>query len=163
MSTNTPIWRVGQGVDFHKLIAGRELWLGGVKIDFHLGLEGHSDADVLLHAITDALLGAAGQADIGSFFPNTDDQWRGAKSAQLLQIAWQKLWSDGWRVANIDATLVAEAPKIASYIPAMKALIAPILGVEESALGIKATTSEGLGFVGRGEGMMAMCVACLQR
>ena len=163
MSTNTPIWRVGQGVDFHKLIAGRELWLGGVKIDFHLGLEGHSDADVLLHAITDALLGAAGQADIGSFFPNTDDQWRGAKSAQLLQIAWQKLWLDGWRVANIDATLVAEAPKIASYIPAMKALIAPILGVEESALGIKATTSEGLGFVGRGEGMMAMCVACLQR
>ena len=160
---NAAIWRVGQGIDFHRLVANRELWLGGVKIDFDRGLEGHSDADVLLHAITDAILGAAGCGDIGTFFPNTDDKWRDAKSAQLLQIAWQSLWSQGWRVANLDATLVAEAPKISGQIEAMKAVIAPILGVEPSAIGIKATTSEGLGFTGRGEGMMAMCVACLQR
>lgn len=163
MSSTTPIWRVGQGIDFHRLVSGRELWLGGVKIDFEFGLEGHSDADVILHALTDALLGAAGKGDIGTYFPNTDPQWRGAKSSLLLTQAWHSLWSEGWRVSNIDITLVAEAPKILPHIAAMKRVIAPILGVEECAIGIKATTSEGLGAVGRGEGMMASCVACLHK
>lgn len=154
--TNT---RIGFGYDAHRLAAGRELWLGGVRIDHGTGLDGHSDADVLLHAICDALLGAIGLGDIGQHFPNTDAAWKGADSKRLLVAVMNMLEERGWHVGNVDCTLVMERPKVMPHVPDMRAAIAPLLGVPEDAVGIKATTNEGMGFVGREEGACAYAVA----
>jgi len=152
-------FRCGIGYDAHRLVSGRKLILGGVEISHHRGLEGHSDADVLSHAIADAILGALGAGDIGKHFPNTDEAIRGMSSIEILRhvatIAAQK----NARVVNVDATLLAEAPKISPHIPAMQEKIAAALGIRSDAISIKATTNEGLGAIGRGEGMSAIAVA----
>ena len=153
--------RVGLGYDVHALVAGRRLKLGGVEISSTHGLLGHSDADVLLHAITDALLGAAGLGDIGRLFPDSDARHKDADSLELLRIAAEKVRAAGWTVANVDAVVIAQRPRIASYVPQMQARIAPVLGVNESAIGIKGKTTEYLGFTGRGEGIAAQAVALL--
>ncbi|MCC6577468.1 MAG: 2-C-methyl-D-erythritol 2,4-cyclodiphosphate synthase [Flavobacteriales bacterium] len=155
-------FRVGFGYDVHRLAEGRPLWLGGVRIDHGTGLAGHSDADVLLHALCDALLGAAGLPDIGHHFPDTDPRWKDADSKVLLREVVRLVAECGWRVGNVDCSLVLERPRIKPHIPAMKRALAPILGVEEEAVGIKATTNEKLGFVGREEGACAYAVALLQ-
>jgi len=155
--------RVGQGFDVHALVAGRRLILGGVDIPFHSGLLGHSDADVLLHAITDALLGAAGLGDIGRLYPDTDPSYAGADSRVLLRGAMAAVQQAGWRVGNVDATIVAQAPRIAPYAAAMQANIAADLGIPLDAVNIKGKTTERLGFPGRGEGIAAQAVALLVR
>ena len=155
--------RVGSGFDVHRLVQGRELWLGGVLVPAQRGALGHSDADVLLHAICDALLGAAGLGDIGQHFPDTDAQWKGADSKKLLARVVDLLKENGWRVGNIDSTLVLEQPKIALHIAAMRSAIAPLLSVPENAVSIKATTNEKLGYVGREEGVCAYAVALIAR
>lgn len=155
-------FRVGTGTDIHRLVEGRELWIGGVRIEHSKGALGHSDADVLLHAICDALLGAAGLGDIGHHFPDTDMRWKGADSKDLLAQVVALLKEKGWVVGNVDSTLLLERPKIKPHIPAMRAAIAPILGVEPDAVSIKATTNEGLGYVGREEGVCAHAVALIQ-
>lgn len=155
--------RVGQGFDVHALVEGRPLIMGGVTIPYHLGLLGHSDADVLLHAITDALLGAAGLGDIGRHFPDTDDQWKGADSRVLLRGAMAGVKAAGWRVANVDATIICQAPKIMPHAPAMVANIAQDLGIDEAQVNIKGKTTEKLGFTGRGEGIAAQAAALLIR
>ena len=153
----------GIGYDVHRFLAGRLLVLGGVTIDHPLGLEGHSDADVLCHAIADALLGAAGESDIGHLFPNTDQSVRGMSSIVLVRTVRERLSAKGSVVLNVDATLVAEAPKIAPYLDAMKANLAVALAVPADRVGIKATTNEGMGFLGRGEGIAALAVAAVER
>jgi 2-C-methyl-D-erythritol 2,4-cyclodiphosphate synthase len=153
----------GIGYDVHRFLAGRLLVLGGVTINHPFGLEGHSDADVLCHAIADALLGAAGEADIGHFFPNTDASLRGMSSIVIVRTVRERLVAMGSVILNVDATLVAEAPKIAPYLNAMKTNLASALGVPSGRVGIKATTNEGLGFLGRGEGIAALAVAALER
>lgn len=155
--------RVGLGYDVHALAPGRRLVIGGVEIASTLGLLGHSDADVLLHAITDALLGAAGLGDIGGMFPDSDAGNRDADSLELLRAAVARVREAGWTVGNIDAVVVAQATRIAPHVPAMQARIAPVLGVAPSAVGIKGKTSERLGFAGRGEGIAAHAVALLVR
>ena len=155
--------RVGTGTDIHRLVEGRELWLGGIRIEHSKGALGHSDADVLLHAICDALLGAAGLGDIGHHFPDTDMRWKGADSKVLLRQVVDLLKEKGWTVGNVDSTLLLERPKIKPHIAAMRAVIASILGVGEDAVSIKATTNEGLGYVGREEGVCAHAVALIQR
>lgn len=155
--------RVGQGIDVHRLVSGRPCIIGGVDIPHHLGLEGHSDADVLVHAIIDALLGAAGRGDIGTLFPPSDPKWQGANSIGLLRIVWQDLFSEGWTIENIDCSILAEAPKINPHIPAMKQTIGGALGILSEQIGIKATTSERLGFVGRQEGILAQAVVLLRQ
>lgn len=150
---------VGIGYDVHALVIGRKLVLGGVEIPHTKGLEGHSDADALMHAITDAVLGAIGEVDIGHFFPNTDPRWRGAPSRIFLAEAAKQVKARGGRIVNIDASLIAEAPKIFPHIVAMKANIAAALGVDPKKVGVKATTNERLGFIGREEGIAAMAVA----
>ncbi len=155
--------RIGQGIDIHPFVLGRPLKLGGVQIPHEAGLAGHSDADVLLHALIDALLGAAGLEDIGSLFPDTDATWKGADSALLLEKTWDHIAKQGWKVVNIDASILAEAPKLAPYREAMRGKISKILGIAPNCCGIKATTSEKLGFVGRKEGILASCVVLLQR
>lgn len=154
--------RIGQGFDVHALVPGRKLVLGGVHIPYHLGLEGHSDADVLLHAVCDALLGAAGLGDIGRHFPDTAAQYADIDSRVLLRDVANKLAARGLRVANVDATLVAQAPRMAPHFAAMTANIASDLGVAPEAVNLKATTTEGLGYTGRGEGIAAMAVALLE-
>ncbi|MBK7083376.1 MAG: 2-C-methyl-D-erythritol 2,4-cyclodiphosphate synthase [Flavobacteriales bacterium] len=156
-------FRVGFGFDVHRLAEGRALWLGGVRIEHAVGIVGHSDADVLLHALCDALLGAAGLPDIGHHFPDTDARWKGADSKVLLREVVRLIGERGWRVGNVDCSLVMERPKIKPHIPAMKRAIAPILGVEEDAVGIKATTNEKLGYVGREEGVCAYAVALIAK
>lgn len=156
-------FRIGQGFDVHRLVQGRELWLGGVLVPAELGALGHSDADVLLHAICDALLGAAGLGDIGKHFPDTDVRWKGADSKDLLKEVVRLLGIAGWRPGNVDSTLVLEKPKIAPHIPAMRSAIAPLLGVVEDAVSIKATTNEQLGYVGRQEGVCAYAVALITK
>ena len=151
--------RVGIGYDVHQLVTGRKLILGGVELVHTKGLEGHSDADVLMHAICDAVLGAIGQGDIGTFFPNTDPKWRGAASRVFLEEAARQVTLHQGRIINIDATIMAQAPKIAPHVGAMKANIAKALGIAEQRVGVKATTNEHLGFIGREEGMAAMAVA----
>ena len=151
--------RVGIGYDVHQLKAGRPLVLGGVTIEHSTGLDGHSDADVLMHAICDALLGAIGEGDIGSFFPPSDAQWKDAPSKIFLEEAARQVEKRGGRINNVDAMLIAEAPKIGPHISAMKENVAAALGIDASAVGIKATTNETMGFVGRGEGMAAHAVA----
>ena len=153
--------RVGIGYDVHQLVTGRKLILGGVELVHTKGLEGHSDADVLMHAICDAVLGAIGQGDIGTFFPNTDPKWRGAASRVFLEEAARQVTLHQGRIINIDATIMAQAPKIAPHVPAMKANIAKALGIAEQRVGVKATTNEHLGFIGREEGLAAMAVASI--
>jgi 2-C-methyl-D-erythritol 2,4-cyclodiphosphate synthase len=155
--------RIGTGYDVHRLAAGRKLMIGGVDIPFEKGLLGHSDADVLLHAICDALLGAAGLGDIGRHFPDTAPKYRGIASLMLLEEVRRFLAEAGFRVDNIDATIVAEQPKMASFIPAMVTNIASAVNVDRSAINVKATTTEGLGFAGRGEGMAAYAVALIRK
>ena len=153
--------RVGHGFDVHRLVAGRPLVIGGVEIPFEKGLEGHSDADVLVHAIMDALLGAAGLGDIGQHFPPSDDKYKDADSLDLLRDVWRMVQAAGYRVVvNIDATIVAQRPRFSEHIPAMCERIAKVLGCDTSRINIKATTTERLGFVGREEGIAAEAV-CL--
>jgi 2-C-methyl-D-erythritol 2,4-cyclodiphosphate synthase len=152
---------VGFGYDVHRLVEGRKLVLGGVEIPFPQGLEGHSDADVLLHAICDGILGAMGDGDIGRHFPNTDPQFRGISSLRLLKMVAARMAERGLTVGNVDTTLIAEQPKIEPYIPEMLARIAETLEIQRQKVNIKATTSEGLGFVGAGKGMAAYAVVLL--
>lgn len=155
--------RVGFGYDVHPLGSERELWLGGIKIAFDKGCVGHSDADVLLHAICDALLGAANLRDIGFHFPNTDPKYKNADSKLLLKEVVALLDKEGFVVGNVDATLSLEAPKINPHIPAMQEILAPILGVSTREISIKATTNEKLGYVGRSEGVNAFAVALISK
>ena len=155
--------RIGQGFDVHALVPGRKLIIGGVDIPFERGLLGHSDGDVLLHAICDALLGAAGLGDIGRHFPDTDEKLRGADSSGLLAQVGQQLHQSGLRIVNIDATIIAQAPRMAPHIAAMTSNIARTLEMAEQQVNIKAKTSERLGFAGRGEGIAAQAVALLER
>lgn len=154
--------RIGHGYDVHRLVPGRDLILGGVKIPYELGLDGHSDADVLLHAVMDALLGAAALRDIGYHFPDTDEAYRGADSRLLLEEVGRKLTAAGYRVGNIDVTMIAQRPKLKDYIPAMQENIARSLGIEVSRVNVKATTEERLGFTGTGEGMSCHAVCLLE-
>lgn len=158
-----PPMRVGTGFDVHRLVAGEELWLGGIKIDHDKGLSGHSDADVALHALVDALLGAIGEGDIGSHFPPSDEQWKGASSDRFLVHAADLVAKAGYRVGNVDLTIICEAPKIGPYRDAMRARIAELLDVDSTAVSVKATTTERLGFTGRGEGIAAQAVATVVR
>jgi len=151
----------GFGYDVHRLVAGRPLVLGGVTIPYEKGLDGHSDADVLLHALMDALLGAAGLRDIGYHFPPGDPAYKGADSLRLLEHVVRLLAREGFRPINCDVTLLAERPKIGPHVEAMKANVARVLGVECRRVGVKATTNEGLGFVGEGQGMAAYAVALI--
>lgn len=154
-------FRVGQGYDMHRLVSGRDLIIGGVKIPFEKGLDGHSDADVLIHAICDALLGAAGLADIGQQFPNSDEKFRGADSLSFLTLVVKKLTEAGYsNIINIDATIVAEFPPMNPHIAKMRANLAAALKITSDRIGLKATTNEKIGFVGRGEGIAALAV-CL--
>ncbi len=155
--------RCGIGYDVHRLAKGRKLILGGVEITHSRGLEGHSDADVLSHAIADALLGAIAAGDIGQHFPNTDESIRGMSSIDILRKVNTLLAKTKARAINVDATILAEAPKIAPHIPAMRKIIAQAIGVNESRIGIKATTNEGLGAIGRREGIAAMAVATVDQ
>jgi 2-C-methyl-D-erythritol 2,4-cyclodiphosphate synthase len=156
-------FRVGTGTDVHRLVEGRELWLGGVRLEHSKGALGHSDADVLLHAMCDALLGAAGLGDIGLHFPDTDARWKGADSKLLLAHVVTLIKAEGWTVGNVDSTLLLERPKIKPHLQAMRDVIAPILGVELAAVSIKATTNEQMGYVGREEGVCAHAVALIQK
>ena len=158
-----PAIRIGEGWDIHALVVGRPLVLGGVVIPHSHGLLGHSDADALLHAITDALLGAAGLGDIGQHFPDTDPAFKGADSATLLSQGLRRVQAAGWGVVNVDATVVAQAPKLAPHIPAMRARIAQLLGVAPDAVNVKAKTAEQLGPVGQGQAMEARAVCLLAR
>ena len=154
--------RIGHGYDVHRLVEGRPLILGGVKIEYALGLLGHSDADVLLHAVMDALLGAAALRDIGYHFPDTDPAYKGADSRQLLREVGKKIAAAGYRVGNLDVTLIAQRPKVKDHIPTMIANIAADLGIEESQVNVKATTEEKLGFTGEGLGMSCHAVCLLE-
>lgn len=153
--------RVGQGFDVHALVPGRRLVIGGVEIPHERGLLGHSDADVLLHAITDAILGAAGMGDIGHLFPDTDARFKDADSRALLRAAVERAAGAGWKIGNVDATVIAERPKIAPHVNAMRASIAAECRVDAGAVNIKGKTSEKLGFAGRGEGIAAQAVVLL--
>jgi 2-C-methyl-D-erythritol 2,4-cyclodiphosphate synthase len=155
--------RIGQGFDVHALVPGRKLIVGGVDIPFERGLLGHSDADVLLHAVTDALLGAAGLGDIGRHFPDTDPRFEGADSRRLLRETARLVSAAGYRAVNIDATVIARAPRMAPHVAAMAANIAADLGIAPGDVNIKAKTTEGLGFTGRGEGIAAQAVALVER
>jgi 2-C-methyl-D-erythritol 2,4-cyclodiphosphate synthase len=152
---------VGIGYDVHQLIAGRKLILGGVEIPHTKGLDGHSDADALMHAICDAVLGALGEEDIGHFFPNTDPRWKGAPSKVFLQEAARQVAFKQGKIVNVDATVIAQAPKIYPHIREMKIRIAEALGVNVQQIGVKATTNEQMGFIGREEGIAAMAVASI--
>ena len=154
--------RIGHGYDVHRLVEGRDLILGGVKIAHKTGLDGHSDADVLLHAVSDALLGAAGLGDIGRHFPDTDPKYKGADSLELLRIVGEKVTDAGYRVSNIDVTLIAQKPKVKDYIPQMESNIAFVLNLEVGRINVKATTEERLGFTGREEGMACHAVCLLE-
>jgi 2-C-methyl-D-erythritol 2,4-cyclodiphosphate synthase len=155
--------RIGEGWDVHQLVAGRKLMLGGVEVPHTMGLLGHSDADVLLHAITDALLGAAGLGDIGRHFPDTDAQYRGADSTVLLAEAARRVRAAGWEIGNVDCTVIAQAPKLAPHIPAMCERIAAVLGVDVGQVNVKAKTAEKLGPVGEGRAMESRAVALICR
>ena len=154
--------RIGHGYDVHKLVEGRDLILGGVKIDYEKGLLGHSDADVLLHAVSDALLGAAGLGDIGRHFPDTDPKYKGADSLMLLREVYRKISEKGFRVGNIDVTMIAQKPRLKDFIPQMQENIAAAVGVTPDRVNVKATTEEKLGFTGTGEGMACHAVCLLE-
>jgi 2-C-methyl-D-erythritol 2,4-cyclodiphosphate synthase len=154
--------RVGIGYDIHRFEEGRRLILGGVLIEGETGLGGHSDADVVLHAIIDALLGAAGKADMGTHFPDSDEQWRNAAGTDLLQRTVDMIRDDGFEPGNVDVTIIAEKPRLAPYAPDMRAQIAQAMGILQGHVSVKATTNEGIGAIGRGEGIAAMAVAVLR-
>ena len=154
--------RIGHGYDVHRLVEGRKLILGGVEIPYELGLLGHSDADVLLHAVSDALLGAAGLGDIGRHFPDTDPAYKGADSGKLLAVVGEKISAKGYRVGNIDVTMIAQRPKLKEYIPQMQRNIARNLNIAEDRVNVKATTEEYLGFTGDGSGMACHAVCLLE-
>ena len=154
--------RIGHGYDVHKLVEGRDLILGGVKIDYEKGLLGHSDADVLLHAVSDALLGAAGLGDIGRHFPDIDPKYKGADSLELLREVYRKISEKGFRVGNIDVTMIAQKPKLKDFIPQMQENIAAAVNVSPDRVNVKATTEEKLGFTGTGEGMSCHAVCLLE-
>jgi len=155
--------RIGNGYDVHCLVENRSLIIGGVSIPYYKGLLGHSDADVLVHAIMDALLGACGERDIGKHFPDTDDSYKGISSLKLLKRVKEIIKEKGYRVGNIDSIIVAQAPKMASYIEQMKKNIGDALDISEESINVKATTTEGLGFEGKGEGIASYAVACLYK
>lgn len=161
MSVDHPFPRIGIGYDVHRFAPGRRMVLGGVEIPFDQGLEGHSDADVLLHAIADAMLGAAALGDIGTHFPTDDELWHDADSQDLLRRTTTLVLARGWRVSNIDATVIAEAPKINPHVGAMRQAIGACIGIQEDAISLKATTNEGMGFVGREEGIAAIATALI--
>ncbi len=163
MKPRGPLWRVGEGWDTHALVEGRKLMLGGVEIAHTHGLAGHSDADALCHAITDALFGAAALGDIGRHFPDTDMQYRGADSLALLAEAARRVTAAGWHIGNVDSTVIAEAPKLAPHVPAMRQRLAGALGIEINQVSVKAKTAEKMGPVGRGEGVEARAVCLLWR
>ena len=154
--------RIGHGYDVHKLAPNRDLIIGGVKIPYELGLLGHSDADVMLHAVSDALLGAAGLGDIGKHFPDTDPRYKGADSLELLRIVAARVREAGYRVSNIDVTMIAQKPKLKDYIPRMAENIASAVGIAPDRVNVKATTEEHLGFTGSGEGMSCHSVCLLE-
>ena len=156
-----PQFRVGTGYDVHKLVPERKLILCGVEVPYELGLLGPSDADVALHALSDALLGAAALGDIGKHFPDTDERFKGADSAKLLEQVVHLVEEKGWQVNNVDVTIIAQKPKLASYIPAMRSRVAQVLKIDEDCVNVKATTTEKLGFTGRGEGIAAEAIASL--
>lgn len=153
--------RIGQGIDIHAFEDGRRCVLGGVEIPHHRGLAGHSDADVLIHAIMDALLGAMGEPDIGHLFPNVDARWKNANSLDMLAEVHGSMQAHGWELVNLDCSVLAEEPKISPHVPAMKERIAQVLHIAPQCIGIKATTTEGLGCIGRREGVLACAVALL--
>lgn len=155
--------RIGHGIDIHPFKAGRKLVIGGVEIEHDLGLDGHSDADALTHALIDALLGAAGFEDIGVLFPNSDLNWKDASSLKLLNIAWAKVAASGWQFVNTDISVLLENPRLKPHISAIKANLAKELSCQSGQIGVKATTAEKLGFVGRGEGIFVSAVVLLKR
>jgi 2-C-methyl-D-erythritol 2,4-cyclodiphosphate synthase len=157
------MYRIGSGIDFHQLVEGRDLWLGGIKIDHHKGALGHSDADVLLHAVCDALLGALCLGDIGVHFPDTSNEFKDIDSKILLRKTFELVKAEGYSVVNIDTTLTLEAPKIKPHVAAMQQCIAAILGITIKDISIKATTTEKLGFIGREEGVVAYATVLLQK
>jgi 2-C-methyl-D-erythritol 2,4-cyclodiphosphate synthase len=157
------MYRIGSGVDFHQLVEGRDFWLGGVKLGHHKGAKGHSDADVLLHAICDALLGALGLGDIGLHFPDTSNEFKDIDSKILLKRSFELIQKEGYQVVNIDTTICLELPKIKPYVPKMQEAISQILKVTTKEISIKATTTEKMGFVGREEGIMAYATVLLQK
>ncbi len=157
------IFRSGFGYDVHRLVAGRPLILGGVEVPFEMGLEGHSDADVLLHALIDSVLGAAGMGDIGTHFPSSDASLEGISSVDMLRRVMGMVGEKGWRVENVDGTIVAQRPRLSPHTPRMKAAIAEALGVDEERVNVKSKTTDGLGFTGTGEGMAAYCAVMLIR
>jgi len=160
---NLPVYRIGEGHDIHRTITGRPLILGGVSVDAPFGLDGHSDADVLLHAVIDALLGATGQGDIGEWFPNTDDRWKGADSVQLLAHVVESAVTGKWTIQNLDCTISAEQPKLSEWKPAIRQRLAELLRVSESAVNVKAKSGERVGPIGRGEAIAADVVVLLSR
>ncbi|EUJ18463.1 2-C-methyl-D-erythritol 2,4-cyclodiphosphate synthase [Listeria aquatica] len=155
--------RIGQGYDVHQLVEGRKLVIGGIEIPHEKGLLGHSDADVLLHAITDAVIGAVAKRDIGHFFPDTDAAYKDADSAELLREVFREVKEEGYLLSNLDCTIIAEQPKMAPYIDAMRNRIAELLDAEIDQVNVKATTSEKLGFAGRGEGIISLAVVLLEK
>ncbi len=155
--------RIGSGIDFHQLVEGREFWLGGVKINHHKGALGHSDADVLLHAICDALLGTLALGDIGTHFPDTDMQWKDVDSKKLLEVCRDKVAMHGYKICNVDSTVLLQEPKIKPYIDQMQLVISSILHITLDAVSIKATTTEHMGFTGRGEGIVAQATVLVQK
>ena len=155
-------FRIGNGMDVHRLVPGRRLFLCGVEIPFEMGLDGHSDADVALHALADALLGAVAHGDIGRHFPDTDPRYLNADSFELLRQVWAMEVFSPWSIGNIDLTVVAEKPKIAPYVPQMRARIASAFGISPDLVSVKGTTTEKLGFTGRGEGIAAFCTVLLR-
>lgn len=159
MTHQPPRFRVGQGYDVHRLVEGRRLVIGGEEIPHDRGLEGHSDADVLSHAITDALLGAAALGDIGQHFPDTDERYKDADSLELLGHVVALLKREGWTIGNVDATIIAQEPRFAPHMPKIRASLALAMGIDSGQVSVKATTTERLGFTGRGEGIAAMAVA----
>ena len=158
-----PQLRVGCGYDVHKLVEGRKLILCGVEVPYELGLLGHSDADVALHALMDALLGAAALGDIGKHFPDTDERFKGADSMKLTEHIVKLLTERGWQINNVDVTIIAQRPKLVGFIPAMRENVAKVLGIDADAVNVKATTTEKLGFTGRGEGIASEAVASIIR
>lgn len=155
--------RVGTGYDLHRLVDGRELILGGVKIPYEKGLLGHSDADVLIHAIIDSLLGAMGEKDIGTHFPDTDESFKNISSALLLQKTMQIMQNNGYKIVNVDSNIICQKPKLMPYIDKMKEKLAPLLNIDESALSIKAKTNEGVDATGMGEAIAAQCVCLIEK
>lgn len=156
-------FRIGHGYDVHRLVTDRKLILGGVEIPYEYGLLGHSDADVLLHAVMDAVFGALGQGDIGKHFPDTDEKYKGISSIELLKCCSKRADGLGYRLSNADVTVIAQRPKLARFIPDMVKNIAAVFGVDTSAINVKATTEEGLGFTGSGEGIAAHCVVIMEK